>query len=98
MKKADLILVQKILVEAMEKDDTRLIFKALNYVSVKLSEEIFPVSDLTAPFVAVALENYQKAIEKGMDEDSKLFADWLKKNSNQTTFSNRPPTEMEGEQ
>ena len=74
MNKSDLDLITKMLIEAVEKKDERKILKVLDYMSIKLSAAIFPVSDLIAPLMVVLLEEYQNAIEQRMDDDGKLLA------------------------
>ena len=98
MNKSDLDLITKMLVEAVEKKDERKILKVLDYMSIKLSAAIFPVSDLTAPLMVVILEEYQNAIEQRMDDDGKLLAEWLKRTTEKTVISDRPPIEMEDAQ
>lgn len=87
MNKSDLDLITKMLIEAVKKKDERKILEVLDYMSIKLSAAIFPVSDLIAPLMVVLLEEYQNAIEQRMDDDGKLLAEWLKrttkKNCNQ---------------
>ena len=53
MNKSDLNLITKMLVEAVEKKDEGKILKVLDYMSIKLSAAIFPVSDLIAPLIVV---------------------------------------------
>ena len=98
MNKSDLNLITKMLVEAVKKKDERKILKVLDYMSIKLSAAIFPVSDLTAPLMVVILEEYQNAIEQRMDDDGKLIAEWLKRKTKKTVISDRPPIEMEDAQ
>lgn len=98
MNKSDLNLITKMLVEAVEKKDEGKILKVLDYMSIKLSAAIFPVSDLTAPLMVVLLEEYQNAIEQRMDDDGKLIAEWLKRKTKKTVISDRPPIEMEDAQ
>ena len=71
MNKSDLDLITKMLIEAVKKKDERKILKVLDYMSIKLSAAIFPVSDLIAPLMVVLLEEYQNAIEQRMDDDGK---------------------------
>lgn len=98
MNKSDLNLITKMLVEAVKKKDERKILKVLDYMSIKLSAAIFPVSDLIAPLMVVLLEEYQNAIEQRMDDDGKLIAEWLKRKTKKTVISDRPPIEMEDAQ
>ena len=98
MNKSDLNLITKMLVEAVEKKDEGKILKVLDYMSIKLSAAIFPVSDLIAPLMVVLLEEYQNAIEQRMDDDGKLIAEWLKRKTKKTVISDRPPIEMEDAQ
>lgn len=98
MNKSDLDLITKMLIEAVEKKDERKILKVLDYMSIKLSAAIFPVSDLIAPLMVVLLEEYQNAIEQRMDDDGKLLAEWLKRKTKKTVISDRPPIEMEDAQ
>ena len=98
MNKSDLNLITKMLVEAVEKKDEGKILKVLDYMSIKLSAAIFPVSDLIAPLMVVLLEEYQNAIEQRMDDDGKLLAKWLKRTTKKTVISDRPPIEMEDAQ
>ena len=98
MNKSDLNLITKMLVEAVEKKDEGKILKVLDYMSIKLSAAIFPVSDLTAPLMVVLLEEYQNAIEQRMDDDGKLLAEGLKRTTKKTVISDRPPIEMEDAQ
>ena len=98
MNKSDLNLITKMLVEAVEKNAEGKILKVLDYMSIKLSAAIFPVSDLTAPLMVVLLEEYQNAIEQRMDDDGKLLAEWLKRTTKKTVIRDRPPIEMEDAQ
>lgn len=98
MNKSDLDLITKMLIEAVEKKDERKILKVLDYMSIKLSAAIFPVSDLIAPLMVVLLEEYQNAIEQRMDDDGKLLAEWLKRTTKKTVISDSPPIEMEDAQ
>ena len=101
MNKSDLDLITKMLIEAIEaveKKDERKILNVLDYMSIKLSAAIFPVSDLIAPLMVVLLEEYQNAIEQRMDDDGKLLAEWLKRTTEKTVISDRPPIEMEDAQ
>lgn len=98
MNKSDLDLITKMLIEAVKKKDERKILEVLDYMSIKLSAAIFPVSDLIAPLMMVLLEEYKDAIEQRMDEDGKLLAEWLKRTTKKTVISNRPPIEMEDAQ
>ena len=98
MNKSDLDLITKMLIEAVKKKDERKILKVLDYMSIKLSAAIFPVSDLIAPLMVVLLEEYQNAIEQRMDDDGKLLAEWLKRKTKKTVISDRPPIEMEDAQ
>lgn len=98
MNKSDLNLITKMLVEAVEKKDEGKILKVLDYMSIKLSAAIFPVSDLTAPLMVVLLEEYQNAIEQRMDDDGKLLAEWLKRTTIKTVISDKPPRETGVEQ
>ena len=98
MNKSDLDLITKMLIEAVKKKDERKILKVLDYMSIKLSAAIFPVSDLIAPLMVVLLEEYQNAIEQRMDDDGKLIAEWLKRKTKKTVISDRPPIEMEDAQ
>ena len=98
MNKSDLDLITKMLIEAVEKKDERKILKVLDYMSIKLSAAIFPVSDLIAPLMVVLLEEYQNAIEQRMDDDGKLLAERLKRTTEKTVISDRPQIEMEDAQ
>lgn len=98
MNKSDLDLITKMLIEAVEDKDEGKILKVLDYMSIKLSTAIFPVSDLIAPLMVVLLEEYQNAIEQRMDDDGKLLAEWLKRTTKKTVISDRPPIEMEDAQ
>lgn len=98
MNKSDLDLITKMLIEAVKKKDERKILKVLDYMSIKLSAAIFPVSDLIAPLMVVLLEEYQNAIEQRMDDDGKLLAEWLKRTTKKTVISDRAPIEMEDAQ
>ena len=98
MNKSDLDLITKMLIEAVKKKDERKILEVLDYMSIKLSAAIFPVSDLIAPLMVVLLEEYQNAIEQRMDDDGKLLAEWLKRTTKKTVISDRPPIEMEDAQ
>ena len=98
MNKSDLNLITKMLVEAVEKKDEGKILKVLDYMSIKLSAAIFPVSDLIAPLMVVLLEEYQNAIEQRMDDDGKLLAERLKRTTEKTVISDRPQIEMEDAQ
>ena len=98
MNKSDLDLITKMLIEAVEKKDERKILNVLDYMSIKLSAAIFPVSDLIAPLMVVLLEKYQNAIEQRMDDDGKLLAELLKRTTEKTVISDRPPIEMEDAQ
>ena len=98
MNKSDLDLITKMLIEAVKKKDERKILKVLDYMSIKLSAAIFPVSDLIAPLMVVLLEEYQNAIEQRMDDDGKLLAEWLKRTTKKTVISDGPPIEMEDAQ
>lgn len=98
MNKSDLDLITKMLIEAVKKKDERKILEVLDYMSIKLSAAIFPVSDLIAPLMVVLLEEYQNAIEQRMDDDGKLLAEWLKRTTIKTVISDRPPIEMEDAQ
>ena len=98
MNKSDLDLITKMLIEAVKKKDERKILEVLDYMSIKLSAAIFPVSDLIAPLMVVLLEEYQNAIEQRMDDDGKLLAEWLERTTIKTVISDRPPIEMEDAQ
>ena len=98
MNKSDLNLITKMLIEAVKKKDERKILKVLDYMSIKLSAAIFPVSDLIAPLMVVLLEEYQNAIEQRMDDDGKLLAERLKRTTEKTVISDRPQIEMEDAQ
>lgn len=98
MNKSDLDLITKMLIEAVKDKDEGKILKVLDYMSIKLSAAIFPVSDLIAPLMMVLLEEYKNAIEQRMDEDGKLLAEWLKRTTIKTVISDRPPRETGIEQ
>lgn len=98
MNKSDLDLITKMLTEAVKDKDEGKILKVLDYMSIKLSAAIFPVSDLIAPLMMVLLEEYKNAIEQRMDEDGKLLAEWLKRTTIKTVISDKPPRETGIEQ
>lgn len=98
MNKSDLDLITKMLIEAIKDKDEGKILKVLDYMSIKLSAAIFPVSDLIAPLMMVLLEEYKNAIEQRMDEDGKLLAEWLKRTTIKTVISDKPPRETGIEQ
>lgn len=98
MNKSDLDLITKMLIEAVEDKDEGKILKVLEYMSIKLSAAIFPVSDLIAPLMVVLLEEYKNAIEQRMDENGKLLAEWLKRTTIKTVISDKPPRETGIEQ
>lgn len=98
MNKSDLDLITKMLIEAVKDKDEGKILKVLDYMSIKLSAAIFPVSDLIAPLMMVLLEEYKNAIEQRMDEDGKLLAEWLKRTTIKTVISDKPPRETGIEQ
>lgn len=98
MNKSDLDLITKMLIEAVKDKDEGKILKVLEYMSIKLSAAIFPVSDLIAPLMMVLLEEYKNAIEQRMDEDGKLLAEWLKRTTIKTVISDKPPRETGIEQ
>lgn len=98
MNKSDLDLITKMLIEAVKDKDEGKILKVLDYMSIKLSAAIFPLSDLIAPLMMVLLEEYKNAIEQRMDEDGKLLAEWLKRTTIKTVISDKPPRETGVEQ
>ena len=93
MNKSDLDLITKMLIEAVKKKDERKILKVLDYMSIKLSAAIFPVSDLIAPLMVVLLENYKNAIEQRLTPGGKELVSLLKHEMNTITISNIPPRE-----
>ena len=105
MKKNDLLLFSLMMNEAADHDDEEIFncrfLKALDFLASKICSDIFPIDDLSAPFIAFILGEYKDAIEKTLlDEEGKQIIKDLQSTVKNSfiILSNKPPQDMEDKQ